>query len=261
MVPEIQKIVSKILVLPGRPLAMLDGEVATVYETTTRRINQAMKRNLKRFPEHFYFQLTEEETKIIMEDPRFKVTDCDRIGKDAVTDCDRINATKRNKRYLPYAYTREGCNMLAMVLHTAVAIDRSIWIVEGFTEFERVGLHGIGGGHNAPIVLNAWVIHELREIYGTEGCQKILADMFGINPSGFKDRISPFEMSIIRNDNPNRLHRDQCIAELVERGVDIELIAGLSGMSKPTIYGISKSMKIVADMEARKALPTRGLHE
>jgi hypothetical protein len=58
---EIAKITSQIVILPGRPPMMLDRDIAVVYETTTRQINRAVKRNPARFPDKFVAQLTEEE--------------------------------------------------------------------------------------------------------------------------------------------------------------------------------------------------------
>ena len=61
MPDEVAKITSKIVILPGRSPAMLDRDVAAVYETTTKQTNRAVKRNQERFPTNFVFQLTDEE--------------------------------------------------------------------------------------------------------------------------------------------------------------------------------------------------------
>ena len=236
--PDIQKITSKIIVLPGRPLVMLDRDLAALFETDTRHINQARKRNEERFPDDFCFQLLDEE------------------AKKVITDCDNLSDLKFRPAN-PYAYTREGCNMLAMVLHTQVAIDRSVWIIRAFTSLERAAArypYDTPSGFTFP---NGWVLHCLIKIHGTEGAARVLRDWWGIAPDAFKDSISPFEMSVIRKDNPNRLHRDQCITEIAGRGVSVDLIAGISGLTRTHVHGVIKSMKLIAEMKNRRALPGR----
>jgi phage regulator Rha-like protein len=129
---ELQLIGKKIISLPGRPLFMLDRDVAELYETETRSINQAVKRNPDRFPEDFCFQLDWDEAKTVIKmrgGDIFKVTDCD-LENDA-------DGRGKNIKYLPYAFTREGCNMLSAVLSTPVAVQRSIQIMRAFTAMER----------------------------------------------------------------------------------------------------------------------------
>jgi phage regulator Rha-like protein len=243
MVPEIKKITSRILVLPGRPLCLLDRDVADIYGVTTKHLNRAMKRNKDRFPEEFCFQLMGEEWQKVQLLPSFKVPNWHLKDERG-----------RHVKYLPFVYTQEGCNSLSFVLNTPKAIELSILIIKAFTYLERNGLVRSTDAPATPLLPNGWQMHCLIKIHGTEGAARILKDWWGIHPDGFKDKISPYEMAVIRKDNPNKLHRDQCILELAERGVGIELISGLSGMSKPTIYGIIKSMTIVRDIESRKAL-------
>ena len=236
---EIATITSQIVILPGRPPVMLDRDVAVVYNTTTSRINQAVKRNKKRFPAHFCFQLTPEEFSKV-------VTDCDHLEDQPITDCDRFEALKHVPT-APYAFTREGCNMLAMVLHTAIATDRSIWIIEAFTMFEKKAHKSGEDAPPSPLLPNGWQMHCLIKIHGIEGADIILRDWWGIHPDAFKDRISPYESSVIRKDNPNKLHRDQCIFALAGRGVAFDLIANLSGFARQRVAGIVKTMKLIAD--------------
>lgn len=119
---DIQVITSKIKTLPGRPAFMIDRDLAMVYGTSTERINQAVKRNPDRFPDDFVFQLAKDEAKSCL----FEITDCD-LKKDR----------RGGRRYLPYGFTREGCNMLSAVLNTPIAIQRSIQIMRAFTAMER----------------------------------------------------------------------------------------------------------------------------
>src|SRR3990167_8602565 len=112
---QISNISSKIFRLAGRPPFMLDRDIAEIYETESRIINQAVKRNPNRFPEDFCFQLTKLE----------------------ITNCDLKFDNYGGNRNLPHAFTREGCNMLSAVLSTPVAIERSIQIMRAFSALEK----------------------------------------------------------------------------------------------------------------------------
>lgn len=215
---------------------MLDRDVADILDTTTDHINTVMKRNIKRFPDDFCFRLTQQE-------------------KDKVTTNCRHLEQKKYSPVLPYGYTLEGCNMLAMLLHSDAAISRSIFIIRAFTYLERNGFINHRDAPPSPLLPNGWQMHCMIKIHGTEGAAKILRDQWGIHPDGFKDDISPFEASVIRKDNPNKLHRDQCILELADRGVSPELIASLSGITRTHIHGIIKSMGLIREQENKKAFP------
>lgn len=112
-----QNIKNLIYTIRGKQV-MLDKDIASFFEVTTGNLNKAMKRNLKRFPEDFCFQLTADECS------RFQ------IG---------ILNPKRggNIKYLPYVYTEQGIAMLTSVLHTERAISASILIMEAFVEMRH----------------------------------------------------------------------------------------------------------------------------
>ena len=114
----IHEIQSHIMNLPNRPSFMLDKDLAVIYETKVKHINQAVKRNPKRFPEDFCFQLKNEEVKI--------------LRSQFVTAIS--NMTRTN----PYGFSREGANMLSVVLHTDIAVERSIQIIRAFSALERL---------------------------------------------------------------------------------------------------------------------------
>jgi hypothetical protein len=116
--PTVQEIQSRIIHLPNRPPFMLDKDLAEIYETETKRVNEAVRRNPKRFPSDFCFQLTEKEADILRS----------QIATSSLNHGGR--------RYLPYCFSREGANMLSTVLHTDVAIDRSIQIMRAFSAME-----------------------------------------------------------------------------------------------------------------------------
>lgn len=97
---------------------ILDKDLAALYEVETRVLNQAVKRNMERFPEHFMFRLTKEE--------------CSR--SQFVT----LNGKRgENIKYLPYAFTDNGIAMLSAVLKSKTAVLVSIRIMEAFTAMRR----------------------------------------------------------------------------------------------------------------------------
>ena len=77
---------------------MLDSDVAMLYHYETKKVNQAVKRNIDRFPERFCFQLTEEELEI--------------MWSQIVTTSKLEDNKYRSKKYLPYVFTEQGIAML-----------------------------------------------------------------------------------------------------------------------------------------------------
>ena len=113
---------SKILVLRGKQV-MLDRDLAELYGVETKVLNQAVKRNIKRFPSDFMFQMTEEEFKNWRS--QFVTSNSDKIGL----------------RRAPYAFTEQGVYMLATVLKSDVAIDVNIAIMRTFAKLREFSKH------------------------------------------------------------------------------------------------------------------------
>ena len=103
---------------------MLDSDVAMLYHYETKKINQAVKRNLERFPEEFCFRLTEEEK--------------ENMWSQIVTASKNIETNKfRNKKYLPYVFTEQGIAMLSGLLKNDIAVQVSINIINAFVFMRR----------------------------------------------------------------------------------------------------------------------------
>lgn len=117
----LQEIQSCIITFLNRPPFMLTQSLAKFYETEPKYVNRAVERNLKRFPSDFCFKLTLEEVKILKENW-----------------CQSGTKIYAGAQKLPYGFTREGANMLSAVLHTEIAIDRSIQIMRAFSAMERI---------------------------------------------------------------------------------------------------------------------------
>jgi hypothetical protein len=101
---------------------MLDNDLAILYQVGTKRLNEAVKRNLKRFPEDFMFQLTTVEYESLRS--QFATSNISRGGR----------------RYLPYVFTEQGVTMLSCVLNSDIAIEVNIQIMRAFVQIRHLGL-------------------------------------------------------------------------------------------------------------------------
>ena len=105
---------------------MIDSDLAILYQVETKALNRAVKRNIKRFPKDFCFQLTSEE---------YNFLKC-QFGTSK-TDVDEVTDNRGGRRTLPYVFTEQGISMLASVLHSEVAVNVSIGIMRTFVEMRR----------------------------------------------------------------------------------------------------------------------------
>ena len=116
---EISEVTIKnlIYVVRGQQV-MMDSDLAMLYQVETKVFNQAVKRNIERFPEKFRFQLTKEEY--------------DSLRSQIVT-----SNGKGGRRYMPYVFTEQGIAMLSAVLRSDIAVQVSIKIMDTFVEMRR----------------------------------------------------------------------------------------------------------------------------
>jgi len=99
---------------------MIDFDLAELYGVTTRRLNQQVTRNKKRFPEDFMFRLTKKEAEFLRS--QFATSNIGRGGR----------------RYLPYAFTEQGVAMLSTVLNSEQAIEVNIAIMRAFVRLRQM---------------------------------------------------------------------------------------------------------------------------
>ena len=104
---------------------MIDSDLAMLYNVETKRLNESVKRNSKRFPESFCFQLTEDE----YVDLRSQIATSN-IETETIS-------SKGGRRYLPYAFTEQGIAMLSAVLRSDEAIQVSVNIMNTFVKMRR----------------------------------------------------------------------------------------------------------------------------
>jgi phage regulator Rha-like protein len=119
---------------------MLDSHLAEMYQVETKVLNQAVKRNIERFPDSFRFRLTLEEYNNCM---RLQ-TDTSGSRSQIVTLNAKITDTKtkrgQNLKYLPYVFTEQGVAMLSPVLRSQTAVKVSIRIMQAFVEMRKLVL-------------------------------------------------------------------------------------------------------------------------
>ena len=138
---ELQNIQSKIYEIRDQRV-MLDRDLAAMYGVETKVLNQAVKRNIERFPEDFMFQLTKGEYEILTSSnlrPQFvtATTSANTMGLDLRSQF--VTAKEFTKsRTLPYAFTEHGVAMLSSVLRSPLAIQVNIGIIRAFVEFRRL---------------------------------------------------------------------------------------------------------------------------
>ena len=130
---DIQTIQSKIYEIRGQRV-MLDRDLAELYEVTTGNLNKAVKRNIRRFPPDFMFQLTKEEFEFLKQSLIFQ----NGISNEDAKSASGILRTGRGGvRQLPYAFTEQGVAMLSGVLTSDIAIDVNVNIMRAFVEIRR----------------------------------------------------------------------------------------------------------------------------
>ncbi|MFC1612739.1 ORF6N domain-containing protein [Patescibacteria group bacterium] len=116
LIPQ-ERIMDKIFYIRGKKI-ILDKDIAKLYGVETKVLNQAIRRNIKRFPIDFMFQLTNEEFQIL----RSQI----------------VTSSWGGQRYLPYAFTEQGVAMLSSVLNSEKAIKVNIQIIRTFVKLREI---------------------------------------------------------------------------------------------------------------------------
>ena len=98
--------------------AMLDSDLAALYQVETKTLNQAVKRNTDRFPKDFMFQLTKEEF--------------------AILKSQNVTSSWGGRRTLPYAFTEQGIAMLSSVLRSKKALQVNVAIIRAFVRMRQL---------------------------------------------------------------------------------------------------------------------------
>ena len=101
---------------------MLDSDLAKLYGVETKRLNEAVKRNIARFPKHYMFQLSEDEYSSL----RSQIA----TSKEG----------KGGRRYMPYVFSEQGVAMISSVLNSEIAIQMNIRIIDTFVNMRHFAL-------------------------------------------------------------------------------------------------------------------------
>jgi len=117
MVIDDEQIKNRIYIIRNKQV-MIDREIAEIFDVTTKRLNEQVKRNIDRFPPEFCFQLNETEK------------------NELVANCDQLNNLKYSS-VCPYAFTEQGIAMLTSVLRSDVAVKMSIQIINAFVNMRK----------------------------------------------------------------------------------------------------------------------------
>ena len=115
-----EQIATAILILRGQRV-LQDSELAALYGVSTKRFNEQVRRNRKRFPADFMFQLTAEETSSLRS--QFATL---KTGRG------------RHRKYLPYVFTEHGAIMAATILNSPRAIEMSVYVVRAFVQLREM---------------------------------------------------------------------------------------------------------------------------
>ena len=115
-----QELIEKKIYLIRGQKVMLDRDLAALYDVETKVLNQAVKRNIKRFPLDFMFQLTQ--------------TEASDLSRSQFVTLKKGH----NIKYLPYAFTENGVAMLSGVLNSDLAITANIQIMRTFTKLREL---------------------------------------------------------------------------------------------------------------------------
>lgn len=129
----LQAIQNRIYEIRGERV-ILDSDLATLYEVEIRVLNQAVKRNSKRFPTDFMFQLTKDE----FESLRLQIEAVEN-GNSLTSQIVTLKTGRgQHRKFMPYAFTEQGVAMLSGILNSDKAINMNIAIMRAFIEIRKI---------------------------------------------------------------------------------------------------------------------------
>jgi len=143
-IQPVEQIESLILTIRGKQV-ILDRDLARLYGVETRVLNQAVQRNIERFPKDFMFQLSKEEAESSRSQFVMLNADGDELKSQFATSSEdssrsqfaTLNGRGQNIKYLPYAFTESGIAMLSGVLRSPQAVSMNIQIMRAFVAMRR----------------------------------------------------------------------------------------------------------------------------
>ena len=122
---------SLILTIRGQKV-ILDTDLAAIYGVSTKRLNEQVKRNARRFPEDFMFQLTSKEWADLTS--QIAISNVQLKRSQIATASQR----HRDPRFIPYAFTEHGAVMAANILRSERAVQMSVFVVRAFVRMRQM---------------------------------------------------------------------------------------------------------------------------
>jgi hypothetical protein len=164
--------VARLVFLIRGEKVMLDVDLAKLYGVTTKALNQAVRRNLSRFPEDFAFQLSKEEFDAMGSQVVTTFSTAQNLRSQIVT-----SSLHGGRRHPPYAFTEQGVAMLSSVLRSSRAVEVNIAIMRTFVQLRRL------------MDSNAGLARKI------EGLEKKYDEKFAVVFAAIKQLIAPPEPS------------------------------------------------------------------
>lgn len=131
IIPKPENLASLVFAIRGEKI-LLDADLADLYGVATKVLNQAVKRNLDRFPADFMFQLTPEEWE------RMRSQIVTSYPEGSPMKSQTVTASRRKLTAVPYAFTEQGVAMLSSVLRSQRAVEVNIAIMRTFVQLRRL---------------------------------------------------------------------------------------------------------------------------
>ena len=207
---------------------MLDNDLANLYCVETKVLNQAVKRNIDRFPKEFMFQLKENEYNIL----RSQIVTLEK-GRG------------KHKKYMPYVFTEQGVAMLSSVLRSDIAIKVSIAIIKAFVSMRRFIFNNAGIFQRLDNVEIKQINtnKDIKKIYDIIDSKKITPKQ-GIFYNGQIFDAYKFIIDIIKTSKKSII--------LIDNYIDESILTLLSKKNKNvniTIYTDNINSKLKLDIE------------
>ncbi len=181
----IQMIQNRIYEIRGERV-MLDRDLANLYETETKFLNLAVKRNIKRFPKDFMFQLNKEEFETL----RLQIETLEKTDNPLRLQIATLKQSRgQHSKYLPYAFTEQGVAMLSGILNSDKAISMNIAIMRAFVEIRRIIVKENNLAEQIKQIKNQLGEHDvqLNQIY--DAIENLLDEKAGQRKWNERDRI------------------------------------------------------------------------
>ncbi len=160
----IQSIQNRIYEIRGERV-LLDFDLAQLYEVETKVLNQAVKRNLKRFPQDFMFRLNVTEWQSV----RSQFVTAYEKGEGTWSQIVTTSQDSRRRDSTPYAFTEQGVAMLSGILQSDKAINMNIAIMRAFVEIRKLTLQQNNTAEQLREIVNRLSEHDIQlsSIYDT----------------------------------------------------------------------------------------------